>query len=162
MGVQLQNENKLNEMTQILLNMFLYMIQKRSRWKDVYTISNEIVPSFAIRDKLTSARVRGAATLRSFHKTSLDHLEGHIPVTSEWHARLCLVTVSLYTQIVMCIYCICVFRFYRVDFTVHHFKIRSIEAQVINQTSFGKAPTEHEGCRRFPRGCALCPCNWCS
>ena len=47
-------------------------------------------------DQLTVSRVHGAAALRSWHKTTLDHLEEHVPTTSDWHARLCLVTVSAF------------------------------------------------------------------
>ena len=132
LGVQLYNENKLNEMTQILLGLNKYVPVYDTETSieidgKMYTQSaTELSPRLLFGDQLTSARVRGAAALRSFHKTSLDCLEGHIPVTSDWHARLCLVTVSLYTQIVICIYYICVFRFYRVDSTVHHLKIREL------------------------------------
>ena len=52
-------------------------------------------PHLIFGDQLTSAHVQGAITLRCFHKTSLARLQGYVPVTSDWHARLCLVTVSL-------------------------------------------------------------------
>lgn len=45
-------------------------------------------------DQLTVACVRGAAALRSLHKTRLDRLEGYVPAIGDWHTRLCLVTVS--------------------------------------------------------------------
>lgn len=48
-------------------------------------------------DQLTVARVRGAAALRSLHKTKLDRLEGYVAANSDWHTRLCLVTVSYST-----------------------------------------------------------------
>ena len=44
-------------------------------------------------DQLTVARACGAASLHCWHETALDRLEGYVPVTSDWHARLCLVTV---------------------------------------------------------------------
>ena len=53
-------------------------------------------PRLIFGDQLTSARVRGAINLRCFHKTSLARLDGYVAATSDWHARLCLVTVSLY------------------------------------------------------------------
>ena len=52
-------------------------------------------PPLIFGDQLTSACVRGAIALHCFHKTSLAHLQEYVPVASDWHARLCLVTVSL-------------------------------------------------------------------
>ena len=46
-------------------------------------------------DQLTYARIRGTIALHCFHKTSLAHLDGYVPATSDWHAGLCLVTVSV-------------------------------------------------------------------
>ena len=50
--------------------------------------ATELSPRLLFGDQLTSARVRGATALRSFHKTSLDRLEGYMPITSDWRARL--------------------------------------------------------------------------
>ena len=54
-------------------------------------------PHLIFGDQLTSAHVRGAVALCCFHKKSLAHLEGYVAASSDWHARLCLVTVSLCT-----------------------------------------------------------------
>jgi len=54
-------------------------------------------PRIIFGDQLTSARVRGAIALRCFHKTSITCLDRHVAATSDWHARLCLVTVSFYS-----------------------------------------------------------------
>lgn len=110
MGVQLHNENKLNEMTQILIGLNKYVpVYETETSIEVdgkkYTQPATVLsPCLLFGDQLTSARVRGTVALRTFHKTSLDRLEGHIPVTSDWHARLCLVTVSLYAQSMISIY----------------------------------------------------------
>ena len=53
----------------------------------------ELWPRMLFGDQLTVAH---AAALHSWHKTTLDRLEGHVPTTSDWHARLCLVTVSAF------------------------------------------------------------------
>jgi len=53
-------------------------------------------PRLIFGDQLTSVCIQGAIALRCFHKTSLTCLQGYVPVTSDRHARLCLVTVSLY------------------------------------------------------------------
>jgi len=65
---------------------------------DGATISNpetKLSPCLLFGDQLTVVRACGASALRSWHKTALDCLEGYVPVTSDWHARLCLVTVRL-------------------------------------------------------------------
>lgn len=53
----------------------------------------KLSPRLIYGDQLTVARARGAASLRCWHETAIDRLEGYVPVTSDWHARLCLVTV---------------------------------------------------------------------
>ena len=53
----------------------------------------KLSPCLVYGDQLTVAQARGAASLRCWHETALDRLEGYVPVTSDWHARLCLFTV---------------------------------------------------------------------
>jgi len=45
-------------------------------------------------DQLTCCRCRGAQSLRCNHESTLERLEGLIPITEDWHARLTLVKVS--------------------------------------------------------------------
>jgi len=54
----------------------------------------KLSPRFLFDDQLTVAHDRGAIALRIWHKASLNRLEGHVPIVSDWHDRLCLVTVS--------------------------------------------------------------------
>ena len=99
LGVQLNDENKLQEMVQILLGLNKYVpVEHTERTVEVNGTHvtqpiTKLWPRMLFGDQLTAARVRGAAALRSWHKTTLDRLEGHVPATSDWHARLCLVTV---------------------------------------------------------------------
>ena len=44
-------------------------------------------------DQLTVARVAGVQTLRMGHATTLDRLEGLIPVVEDWHTRVILLEV---------------------------------------------------------------------
>ena len=44
-------------------------------------------------DQLTVARVIGAALLQDDNKTPLNCLEGFVPATADWHARMCLMQV---------------------------------------------------------------------
>ena len=102
MGVLLHDENKLKEMVQILLclNKYVPVVHTEHTLEvngtQVTQPVTELWPRMLFGDQLTVARVRGAAALRSWHKTTLDRLEGHVPTTSDWHARLCLVTVSAF------------------------------------------------------------------
>jgi len=101
LGVQLRDENKLNEMTRILLALNKYVpcntVEKTVcvEGQEYTQEETQLGPHLIFGDQLTSARVCGATALRSFHKTSLTRLKGYIPVTSDWHSRLCYVTVSM-------------------------------------------------------------------
>ena len=46
-------------------------------------------------EQLTVAHVCGASVLHSTHLTADQTLQGFLPVVADWHARLCLVTVSI-------------------------------------------------------------------
>ena len=46
-------------------------------------------------DQLTSARIRGAQALRSHGDNSLEKLNGLVPATMDWHARVTLLKVFL-------------------------------------------------------------------
>ena len=97
--MQLKNEAKLKEMGQILLALNAYVPfqdEVQTVQIDGESISRpetKLSPRLVYGDQLTVARARGAASLRCWHETALDRLEGYVPVTSDWHARLCVVTV---------------------------------------------------------------------
>ena len=99
LGVQLKNENKLKEMGEILLALNQYVPVKDGPpidSDDTCTATDaQVIPRLLFGDQLTVVRAKGAAALRSWHKIPLRRLEGFVPVTSDWHARLCLVTVSI-------------------------------------------------------------------
>ena len=146
----LNNENKLTEMTQILLALNKYVPADHTEQTfDVDGViftepETKVWRRMIYGDQLTVARVRGAAALRSLHKTKLDRLEGYVAANSDWHTRLCLVTVSsstLYNFWSVLSQCVQVLqnRFYSAKSpndkgTLFHLK------QVINRTSFGKIP----------------------
>jgi len=96
----LHNEIKLNEIVKILLALNKYVPSENAEVSmevnGTCYVEEEarVWPCLIFGDQLTSARVRGAVALRCFHKTSLARLEGYVAATSDWHARLCLVTVS--------------------------------------------------------------------
>ena len=51
------------------------------------------IPRIIYGDQLTIARILGAATLQSSDILEEKQLNGFTPVISDWHTRLCLVTV---------------------------------------------------------------------
>lgn len=53
------------------------------------------IPRIIYGDQLTVARIHGAATLRSSDLIEEKQLKGFIEVVSDWHTRLCLVTVCV-------------------------------------------------------------------
>ncbi len=44
-------------------------------------------------DMLTTARARGSKKIRSNSERGKDRLEGLLPVTEDWHAKVCLLSV---------------------------------------------------------------------
>ena len=92
LGIETKNEANLKEMAQILdsLNKYVPVHCNNS------TVEARIlVPQVVFGDQLTVARIRGAAVLRSYHSTVEEKLEGFVGTISDWHARLCLVMVSI-------------------------------------------------------------------
>jgi len=61
---------------------------------DFYTVEEQAIhPILSGGDQLTCCRC-GAQSLRCNHESTLDRLEGLVPVTEDWHARLTLVKVD--------------------------------------------------------------------
>ena len=55
-----------------------------------------LIPRLVFGDQLTIARIRGAAILRSPEVKEECQLKQFVGVISDWHARLCLVTVCFF------------------------------------------------------------------
>ena len=49
---------------------------------------------------MTAARIRGSKTIRSNSQRGIKRLDGLLPVVEDWHAKGCLLTVSIH---VMCL-----------------------------------------------------------
>jgi len=47
-------------------------------------------------DQLTAARCRGGAAVRSDHRTSLERLDGMVPVCEDWHAKRIYLMVCVF------------------------------------------------------------------
>ena len=106
LGVQLRNENKLEDMGKILEELHIkYVPTNRSEGEltlpNGHTIAVDDTQFFQTLlggDQLTVAlRVRGTVGLRRTHDKSLDHLDGILPVVEDWHARMTLMKVYRHT-----------------------------------------------------------------
>ena len=104
MGVQLKNENKLEEMADILEGFHKYVPNHASEGNIVLpdghtrNVDNTWFHKLLVGgDQLTVARVRGATALRSAHSKSIHRLAGVTPVVEDWHARMTLMKVNTQT-----------------------------------------------------------------
>ena len=95
LGVQLLNENKIDEMAKIMESLQKYVPMKKATGTMLLPNRNVLefddTKAFGILfggDQLTVARAHGAAALRCNHETVCDRLEGLEPVIEDWHARL--------------------------------------------------------------------------
>ena len=100
LGVQLLNENKIDEMAKIMENLQTYVPMKKQTGTMLLpngsTLEFDDSKTFTLLfggDQLTVARARAAAALRSNHETVCDWLEGWQLVVEDWHARLTLMKV---------------------------------------------------------------------
>ncbi len=88
-GVQLLNENKLDEMCAIMSKLQKYSpisdADKFKCWEVLFG-----------GDQLTRAHAVSAIRIRSSHDDFSDELTGLIPVIEDWHARLTLMKVIFY------------------------------------------------------------------
>ncbi len=94
----MKNENKLDEMVDILATLHKY-------------VPLDEIPSTTIShikllhklllggDLLTAVRVKGAQRIRQNSDHPVGRLQGFIPVAEDWHANVCLMEVHCYLNI---------------------------------------------------------------
>ena len=114
MGIILKNENQLEGMVSIMetLEQFVPCIRKSETVPSVDTESTEpdIIEIDHFHhilfggDQLTCARARGAQRIRQNSLVGQSRLEGFVPVVEDWHAKACLLGVSVYFVEYSCIY----------------------------------------------------------
>lgn len=98
----MKNENVLSEMTEIMEELAKYVPSKETQQEVV--IEEGSPPEKATTshvhhilfggDQLTVARIRGVTRQRQTSETAQGRMEGLIPVVEDWHAKLCLMSVS--------------------------------------------------------------------
>lgn len=102
LGVLLLDENKLEEMSQILMR-YMELVPTLAS-EGHFTLPNKSVITFDDTrfwqvlfggDQLTVARIRGTQALRDTQDSPEDRLEGVTPVVEDWHTRMTLLKVIL-------------------------------------------------------------------
>ena len=99
----MKNENKTDEMIDILtyLHQYVPMIGSKSVVKVPTTNDYEEMVTEKLHhlliggDQLTAERVRGAQMVRQNSTHAMGRLEGYIPVSEDWHAKVCFLQVRL-------------------------------------------------------------------
>ena len=101
LGILMKNENKTDQMVDILSHLHQY-IPLKSATKIVQvpgTNDREVIKMENIHhvllggDQLTAERIRGAQNMRKNSTHAAGRLEGFIPVTEDWHAKVCFLQV---------------------------------------------------------------------
>ena len=100
LGIHLRNENKTDEMAEIMEHLQQYVPSKRTTESFVMPGSEEIslqIDHFGHilfgGDQLTVARARGAQRIMSNSHNGFDRLEGLVPVVEDWHAKVTFMKV---------------------------------------------------------------------
>ena len=110
MGVLLYNENKGDEMIQIVSHLHQY-VPAVEHTVDVFipsrteSVSQQLVRFHRVLlggDQLTVARTRGSQDAMANSSTAIKRLEGVIPVVEDWHARVVLAEVCVVTNLIIC------------------------------------------------------------
>lgn len=97
----MKNENKTDDMVDILSHLHQY-VPMAAETKKMKVPGTDVVEEIQAEnlhylviggDQLTVERIRGAQSMRrnSIHATG--RLEGFIPITEDWHAKVCFMQV---------------------------------------------------------------------
>ncbi len=103
LGVYLKNENKVEEMVSIMERLQHYVPHHRT------TVNVQVPDSEEFEtlhrdyfchtlfggDHVTVARAIGAQRIRANSEDGLSRLKGLVPVVEDWHAKVCLLGVSI-------------------------------------------------------------------
>ena len=102
LGILLKNENVLREMTEIMEELLKYVPSKETQKELVVeegsppetVITSHMHHILFGGDQLTVARIRGVIRQRQTSETAKGRMEGLVPVVEDWHAKVCLISVS--------------------------------------------------------------------
>ena len=103
LGVILKNENKLDEMTDILheLHKYVAVVRRTETFQPAEGVADEPITCHIDHfshtliggDQLTVARIRGCQNVQRNGESGRDRLEGLVPVIEDWHAKMCYMQV---------------------------------------------------------------------
>ena len=99
LGVQLRNENKYEEMIDIMLHLHKYVPSKTidqtlTVGESEHTVRDEhLYPLLFGGDQLSVARYRGSKSIRRCSTTPTKRLEGMFPVVEDWHTEVVVLKV---------------------------------------------------------------------
>lgn len=103
MGVDLHNENKLDEMSKIMDHYMKYVPTIETKINldlpngDSMVLDDTRFSSILFGgDQVTAVRMRSTQALRDSHDNAIDRLEGLLPIVEDWHTRLTLMKVHCY------------------------------------------------------------------
>lgn len=100
LGVILKNENRLEEMVEILQDLQRY-IPIASTEGGKKTSFHQVIFG---GDQLTAKRARSAIRIRDNSISDVDRLQGFVPASEDWHTKVVFLEVSSSNNIVMCNY----------------------------------------------------------
>ena len=96
----MKNENKTDEMVDILDDLHKYVPSERSTQEfliapgKVFSLQLDHFSHVLLGgDQLTVARIRGAQRIRRNSYNGRDRVEGLVPVVEDWHAKVCFLKV---------------------------------------------------------------------
>ena len=101
LGILMKNENKMDDMVDILTHMHQY-VPSHAATKTVQVPGTEYPENVQLErlhhiliggDQLTAERVKGAQSLRKNSTHAVGRLEGLVPVSEDWHAKVCFLQV---------------------------------------------------------------------
>ena len=102
LGIHLKNENKTDEMADIMEHLQQYVPSKRisesfqvSESKEVELEIDHFCHILFGGDQLTVARARGAQGVLCNSHNGFDRLKGLVPVVEDWHAKVTFMKVIL-------------------------------------------------------------------
>lgn len=105
LGVELLNENKVDEMSAIMKNIHKYIpkaVHSVLYEGEEGAIDEEFFQGMLFGgDQLTVCRSRGAQAARCNDDEAIDRLDGITPVAEDWHARLTLMRVWCLVSLIM-------------------------------------------------------------
>ena len=95
--MQLLNENKYDEMCEILLNLQKLYCPTITSPADESGSDHRRFQILLDGDQLTASRARGSIRLRETHEPN-ERIDGFLPCITDWHSRMTLVAVSACTN----------------------------------------------------------------